>query len=259
MCVILTCQPNCRPSDDVLRACFAANPDGAGLAYAQRSYYGSFWDVVVDKGYFSPDRLIDAVHAIPEDAPMLIHFRIATSGSVDAHGCHPYPVSPATIGPRESYFFGCDLAVAHNGIIHGVYTSETDSDTLVFVRDYLSKLELNSVTDVWEKANLIELMAPGNRFAFIDATGRILELGSGWEDVCDGVRASNSSWRPLPTSVDDPLIDYWQGLVTFDDLTETDRDYVMADYAECDFCPHREDCVSGFCPTDCEVWHELTA
>lgn len=258
MCVILTCQPNCRPSDAVLRACFDANPDGAGLAYSQRSRYGSFWDVVVDKGYFSPDRLIDAVNGIPIDTPMIIHFRIATSGSIDAHGCHPYPVAPDTIDPSASYFFGCDLAVAHNGVIHGVDASETDSDTLVFVRDYLSKLNLNTVSDVDDKRGIIELMAPGNRFAFIDATGQMLELGEGWEDVCEGVRASNSSWRPIIDRGGDPVLDYWQGLASFSELTPTDREYAMADYVECCYCPYHDECASGVCPSDCEVWHELT-
>jgi hypothetical protein len=61
------------------------------------------------------------------------HFRFATHGPLDADHSHPYEYSDPD--PKVG-----GVLVFHNGIISGVTTTKLESDTEVFVRDYLAKL-----------------------------------------------------------------------------------------------------------------------
>jgi len=59
--------------------------------------------------------------------PMIIHFRIATSGRIDEDNCHPFQVTP-------------DIVMAHNGILDNAEPTSTISDTRVFIGEVLSDL-----------------------------------------------------------------------------------------------------------------------
>ena len=113
MCIILACESNRRPSEDVLQTCWLYNPDGAGIAYPEGG------GVHVEKGLMSYDEFAFAYAAMPYDVPCLIHFRIGTSGGTDpatmAALTHPFGVCSDL--ERVLYPDGAPLVMAHNGIL----------------------------------------------------------------------------------------------------------------------------------------------
>ena len=83
MCVILVCPPKVRPDIDVLRACHAANPHGAGVGW-RRS------DKVHWQKNLGPEEVGQLIGKL--DGELVIHFRWASVGGVQPQLCHPFPV-----------------------------------------------------------------------------------------------------------------------------------------------------------------------
>jgi len=104
MCVILVCPPKVRPAVATLYACHAANPHGAGVAWRENGKIR--W--VKNLG---PGKLMMKLRELPP-GEVVIHFRWASVGGVDARLCHPFPVTPkapiSLSGAAESVLF-------HNG------------------------------------------------------------------------------------------------------------------------------------------------
>lgn len=100
MCVILVCPENVRPSRDVLYACHAANPHGAGVAWREAGKVKWLKNVGPGKlGLLLPKL----------EGEIVIHFRWASVGGVDGRLCHPFPVTPkapvSLSGATESVLF----------------------------------------------------------------------------------------------------------------------------------------------------------
>ena len=103
MCVILVCAKNVRPSRDVLYACHAANPHGAGVAWREGGRVR--WGKNLGPGKLSV--------LLPKlEGEIIVHFRWASVGGVDGRLCHPFPITPkanvSLSGNAESVLF-------HNG------------------------------------------------------------------------------------------------------------------------------------------------
>ena len=79
MCVIVYIPKNQTLDDEIIRACHRANPDGMGMCSPSVSYRG-----------MSIDTLLRSVHERPTDEPCLLHFRLATHGSIKRGNCHPF-------------------------------------------------------------------------------------------------------------------------------------------------------------------------
>lgn len=103
MCVILVCPPQVRPAEDTLRACHAANPHGAGVAWRRGG------KVEWKKG-LGPEEV--AALAAEIDGELVIHFRWASVGGVDARLCHPFPVER---GARAELAGSAGRVLFHNG------------------------------------------------------------------------------------------------------------------------------------------------
>jgi glutamine amidotransferase len=111
---------------DTLHRCYLKNKDGCGFAY-----FKSDGELVILKsmsfnGFYEDYELHSVVNA---DRPFLIHFRIATHGTVDIYNCHPFQVDDNHV-------------MIHNGIIHNVRKcpDKLRSDTQMFVDDILKEL-----------------------------------------------------------------------------------------------------------------------
>ena len=83
MCVILVCPPKVRPAIDVLRACHAANPHGAGVGWRQGGKV--HW-----QKNLGPEEVGQLIGKL--DGELVIHFRWASVGGVQPQLCHPFPV-----------------------------------------------------------------------------------------------------------------------------------------------------------------------
>lgn len=106
--------------------CWDNNPDGAGIAFIKNQ------TVFLIKEMESVERLYTIYSRIRKKntLPMIIHFRVATSGLVNVENCHPFEIFPG-------------LAVAHNGIIENVKPTKASSDTRIFIKEILRRLPQN--------------------------------------------------------------------------------------------------------------------
>jgi hypothetical protein len=122
MCMLSFYPENVMPEVEFIRNGADVNPDGHGYA------------IVTDKGIIvgrsmNPDQLIDefmVLRAEYRTGPALFHSRIATSGTIDLSGCHPFYVG------RSS-----DTVVAHNGHFFQPQKGDSRSDTRIFAEDIM--------------------------------------------------------------------------------------------------------------------------
>ena len=108
MCVISVIKKGVpTPPDTIIRAMHRANPHGCGLCTPNDHYKG-----------MSIELLLRHLHKRNIDEPCLMHFRLATHGSVKKANCHPFHDDSS-----DTWFM-------HNGILDITPTDDmTDSET----------------------------------------------------------------------------------------------------------------------------------
>ena len=196
MCIaIYSLKGNEIPTKEILKNCFKANPDGAGFAY---TYKGT---VYTYKGFFKFDEFYKKLTECDKkynlkNCGILIHFRIATHGGINAANCHPFSLS-SNESKLKATFVKSNYAVIHNGVCSITATvskKETLSDTALFVRDYLSKI---ATYDGWfENENTIALIEKliDSKMAILRGDGSIIST-SGFHKADDGNYYSNYSYK----------------------------------------------------------------
>jgi hypothetical protein len=121
------------------------NPDGFGIAYAHSGK-------VQIKKTLNKKSAWKVLQSIPAGAPALIHWRLATHGTVTAANCHPYPLPNLP-----------DWCGAHNGVL-GAQPCEaglTDSES------YLRTLKSIDVADIERDISRLGY----GKMAFLSANG----------------------------------------------------------------------------------------
>jgi|BioPla2DNA2_1021312.scaffolds.fasta_scaffold14732_5 hypothetical protein len=124
------------PSKETLKNCFDNNPDGAGFMYRKgreiriRKGYMKF------KSFYQALKNISRVNGGITNTDLLMHFRIATHGTIEPGQTHPFPVSENyTDLVREK--ITTKQALAHNGILTAYAPPEevasVMSDTMWFI------------------------------------------------------------------------------------------------------------------------------
>lgn len=106
MCVIIVKPAGVKmPTNEIINAAFHANPHGCGFISPSAFYKG-----MSIKSFKKNLRLV------PDDEPCIIHFRLATHGSIKRANCHPFNRG--------------DVWFAHNGILNIRPEGDmTDSET----------------------------------------------------------------------------------------------------------------------------------
>jgi predicted glutamine amidotransferase len=168
MCIIaVTEHPNLL-SREIFENCWDNNNQGAGFAYVANKQIKVIKELTSFKRFwrlFQKHREI----AIEEESPMLIHFRIASHGSVSINNIHPF-------------FVNKNLVMAHNGILP-IKEDGKKSDTRTFCDQVLKQLPSG-----FEKVNaytfLIEgWMGKGSKIAFLNTKKEVVFLNeSAWEN-----------------------------------------------------------------------------
>lgn len=106
-----------------------SNSDGVGFAY-----YSAKNNIVIEKGtnvIEMKEKYFTRVEKNGERSPFIVHFRLATHGSVCDRNCHPFRINEHDV-------------MIHNGILPVVYAKgESRTDTQVFADEYLAKLPEN--------------------------------------------------------------------------------------------------------------------
>lgn len=106
MCVIIVKPAGVKmPSNDIINAAYSANPHGCGIISPSTFYKG-----------LSYRQFKRHLKKVSEDEPCIIHFRLATHGSIKRTNCHPFN--------RDNVWF------AHNGTLDIKPQGDmTDSET----------------------------------------------------------------------------------------------------------------------------------
>lgn len=206
MCIIITKRQNVAcPSENILDACFASNPDGCGVAIKRCSRK----DVEIYKGFMDLRTFKDFVtmYVSPEDLAVY-HFRIATSGGTCPENCHPFPVSNK-IQDLKALTLKSRFAFIHNGIFGPGDSKLCLSDTQLFVRDTLYNYRHRLTSkDVQSK---LKALTKGSRTVTIDAQNELCFMTGEWIEEKNGLMFSNSTYER--STYDDLYFDYDDGLM----------------------------------------------
>ena len=174
------------PSLEVLRACWDANPDGAGMAYNARK--GGF---AISKGFMKWEKFEEAYKAVSPDnthLQMFFHFRIATHGSVRPGNCHPFPVSNK-LTELQACHGRYNAVLMHNGVLPLVPVLKDTSDSQELAR------RLAAFTDKESLKNAITLIGEmvGSSKVAIWLDKNVYLLGT-WQ-THEGCYFSNLHWQ----------------------------------------------------------------
>lgn len=209
MCIICVKPSNADfPSKNVMKMCFENNPDGAGFAFPKDG------EVQIYKGFMSFKKFWRAFRRFELDksVPVVFHFRIATSAGINRPCTHPFPVTQ-DYKSLQALTCTTDMAIAHNGVLSNVTPTKTLSDTMVFIRDYLSQVK-DEILQSEQTRVAIEKFTAGSKFAVLNGDGELLMMGSGWIQE-RGLYFSNEtfeeerfSWRKWYDGLYDSREDY---------------------------------------------------
>lgn len=180
MCLIIIKPKNIEfPNKELLYQAFKQNPDGAGIAYNQNG------KVYISKGYMSYNHFInyyeDIIQKISKKSTLIIHFRKASRGRVNAELTHPFPISN-DIEILKQLFIKTEYAVVHNGTIKQIdkyWKKERKlSDTIIFIQKYLSLIAQNEnwFNKEYNK-ELLELLLNGDRMCILNFDGELMIIG----------------------------------------------------------------------------------
>lgn len=157
MCVLLYKPKGVKiPPYNILKACALANPHGNGFA----SERDDFRSLDFEKFY-------DRVQSVDTNEACILHFRLATHGSVRPSNCHPFKKG--------------DIYFAHNGILDITpYKDKTDSET-AFIK-YVYPVAEKYGIDSDETAYAVSQIIGSSRFALMQGDkvrlfGDFIEIG----------------------------------------------------------------------------------
>lgn len=173
---------------NVLAACWDSNPHGAGIMYAREK------KVHIIKGLMTFESLLEAIDNanIQQNEPLVIHFRVATSGGINRGMTHPFPLVPDVKKLRNTAIT-CTAALAHNGVLGA--GSASLSDTALAVRDiFHHELFLDGVKRKSKKVlDFIDYYTEGSRLVWLFGCGSMNFFGP-WNEK-GGLLFSNLYWE----------------------------------------------------------------
>lgn len=199
MCIIFASFNNMAsaiPTLDELKQAEALNRHGGGMAWLDG-------DRVRFERNISADRAYAILASLPVFVPFIIHFRIASQGSIMPSLCHPFSLDA---GANNDALNGEATAVlAHNGTI------DRDHWLPMLLRSDLAILPGGDWSDTRALAytiaasgnrNVLDLFASFNRFVVLDASG--LDLRGSWIKLRDGIYTSCHLHKPTTTVAQAP-------------------------------------------------------
>lgn len=196
MCIIAIKPAHHKMIDEsIIETMFQNNPDGSGYMYSYNN------KVRIEKGFMTLKELLNSLDNLKkkvniEEIPLVLHFRISTSGKVDGATCHPFPVTSDLNALRKTHVI-TNLGMAHNGVIYDFEEKKSVySDTQLFVNkcvSYLYDMNHKFLHDDRTR-NLFEPIINSSRLAFLDRHGNIYRYGEWCED--DGIFYSNEGYIP---------------------------------------------------------------
>lgn len=176
MCIAILKPKDKVLSEDTLRICNEANPDGCGFAYIDNNQ-------VIIKKFLDFERFLEEYKKVEGMSNMLIHFRITTHGGTNIDNTHPFILNSR-------------MALIHNGIISGYGDKgEGKSDT----RDFIDKVIGNITHKMWKNPSFRELVGNAigySKLAILDISGEYYIINEDRGSWDDGIWYSNTSYKP---------------------------------------------------------------
>ena len=124
---------------------------------------------------------------------LVIHCRIGTSGKNTKGNTHPYPI---TDNERllKTRHLRQDIAIAHNGIIHGYGTATGLNDTQEYISKFLYPL-YEHYKDFYKNKDMLYQIerATSSKFVILDNTDTIYYIGEFIDD--NGLNFSNETYK----------------------------------------------------------------
>jgi predicted glutamine amidotransferase len=201
MCVIIV-KPYGKklPPKSILQKAWDSNSHGAGYAICHKN------DTItrVQKGFMDFDAFHKALleENVGKKDLLLMHFRLKTHGAMSPEHTHPFPISTQK-EELEKLAYKCNMICAHNGIFHLAGQPNDMSDTMYYIKGWLSQMNLTAIEEVKKELNKD---CGYNKLALI-INGSLHMLGT-WEKY-QGCYYSNlhsierytiSSFKTVPTN-----------------------------------------------------------
>ena len=189
MCVIICCESEF-PSLDTLKNAGVTNPHGGGIA----------WTTLERTIKYKKDIDAEEIHKIihtEAQLPAIIHFRIASVGSVVPELCHPFPISADVSLDLEGE--------STNVLFHNGTWREWDE---VLMQSITSGKVSSIPSGAWSDSrcmallahtfgnNILNLIDSSNKIAILTPLG-IIKYGNGWVNVANN-NCSNNYFIPSP-------------------------------------------------------------
>lgn len=192
MCIIIAKKSGVlAPSDKVIETCFENNNDGAGIMFKRAKDR----KVGIVKGLMTLtdlQALLKEMDFKTEDS-VVYHFRLATHGGKSQGNTHPFPITES-VKELKSLTGIVDIAMAHNGIIP-ISPSQTDiSDTMEFIRSYISQWQKIGSIFRPENMKVMKNDTGSSKYAFLDYSGNVTLVGKGWVNEA-GLLFSNDGYK----------------------------------------------------------------
>lgn len=187
MCVAIWKPAHVKIKKETLKICYDNNSDGCGFAYINTDDLGKR-EIKIKKtmNFDVFYKWYERALKLNPDSPFIIHFRIATHGTVDAYNCHPFKINN-------------DLVFAHNGIISKASKcpNKKKSDTQMFNTEILRNI--HPLDLMWNDAikALVEAYIGGtNKLILMDIDGDVNIFNEDVGNWHEGAWYSNMSYKP---------------------------------------------------------------
>jgi predicted glutamine amidotransferase len=181
MCIIAIQPMGVKIKENILKNCWDANNDGAGIMYVENG------KVIVNREMHSfSDFMKLKRNADKLNTNIVIHFRIATSGGINERNCHPFKVN------NDVYF-------CHNGILDiEVPNNSNINDTQIFNNAFMKGLPNDFVKNTAIMQLLEYSIGNRNKFVFLDSNGQFYILNENAGRWDSGAWFSNDSYKTRP-------------------------------------------------------------
>lgn len=184
MCIIFSSEnQDSRPTLDELELAEKTNPHGAGIAWVEdnKVHFIKNLDLTAED--------IDKV-AKTKLGPMVIHFRITSSGETTSSLNHPYPVETEDLNRLKGT---AGTIFAHNGTVDNYIWQRLLIDTDMGILPsgpWSDTKALAYCMAFYNSKNILDVFESDNRFITLNSKG-ILDRWGSWEFMRKGLWSSN--------------------------------------------------------------------
>ena len=178
MCIAILNKSAVLPYEYV-RTSWENNNDGAGLLYVGASgKMEAFKEATSLKRFWKKYKEVRAASALP----VVLHFRIGTSGNFADYNLHPFLVNDA-------------LGFVHNGIIsQHCERDSSKSDTALFNDVVVTKLDSDFVRDKYLQTRMEKYVGRWNKLIFMNDDADITIINEAQGEWVNDQWFSNDSW-----------------------------------------------------------------